>query len=64
MTRLAAAGAIVVADGDAQTVSGLSEERIADVAFDAGLRLHELTPHRTTLEDVFMNLTREAVEYR
>ena len=64
MTLLAAAGAIVVADGDALTVSGLAPERIADLAFDDGLRLHELTPQRATLEDVFMDLTREAVEYR
>ena len=37
---------------------------IADLAFDAGLRVHELAPQRTTLEEVFMDLTREAVEYR
>jgi ABC-2 type transport system ATP-binding protein len=64
MTLLAGAGATVVADGDALTVSALSPERIAELAFDGGLRLHELTAHRVTLEDVFMDLTREAVEYR
>jgi len=64
MTVLAAAGATVVADGEALTVSGLASERIADLAFDGGLRLHELSPHRATLEEVFMDLTREAVEYR
>ena len=28
------------------------------------LVLHELTPMRATLEDAFMELTRDAVEYR
>ena len=64
MTVLAGAGATVIADGESLTVTGLAPERIADLAFDAGLRLHELTAHRTTLEAVFMDLTRAAVEYR
>jgi ABC-2 type transport system ATP-binding protein len=65
MTLLAGAGGRVVADGsDAMTVTGLSAPRIADLASGAGLRVHELAPRRTTLEEVFMELTREAVEYR
>jgi ABC-2 type transport system ATP-binding protein len=64
MPLLAGAGARVESDGEALTVTGLPAPRIADLAFDAGLRVHELSPHRTSLEDVFMDLTREAVEYR
>jgi ABC-2 type transport system ATP-binding protein len=29
----------------------------------SGLRLRELTPHRASLEDAFMELTRDAVEF-
>ena len=28
-----------------------------------GLRLHEMAPHRASLEDAYMELTRDAVEY-
>ncbi|HEY6890522.1 MAG TPA: ATP-binding cassette domain-containing protein [Solirubrobacter sp.] len=65
MALLASAGGRVSADGgDALSVTGLSAPAIADLAFDAGLRVHELAPQRTTLEEVFMDLTREAVEFR
>jgi ABC-2 type transport system ATP-binding protein len=64
MPLLAGAGGRVETDGDALTVTGLPAPSIADLAFKAGLRVHELSPHRTSLEDVFMDLTREAVEYR
>jgi ABC-2 type transport system ATP-binding protein len=64
MTLLANAGAKVVSTGsDAATVSGLSAERIADLAGENGVRLHELTPRRATLEDVYLELTRDAVEH-
>lgn len=64
MTILATAGAKVVStDRDAATVTGLSSERIADLAGEHGVRLHELTPRRATLEDVYLELTRDAVEH-
>jgi ABC transporter related len=37
---------------------------IGETAAKNGLVLHELTPVRTSLEQVFMNLTGDAVEYR
>jgi ABC transporter related len=37
---------------------------IGETAAKKGLVLHELTPVRTSLEQVFMNLTGDAVEYR
>jgi ABC-2 type transport system ATP-binding protein len=45
-------------------VSGLTAEKIADLALGCGLALHELTPRRASLEEAYMDLTREAVEYR
>jgi len=62
---LAGAGATVAASSqDALTVSGLPATRIADLAAERGLRLYELAPHRASLEEAFMELTRDAVEYR
>jgi ABC-2 type transport system ATP-binding protein len=45
-------------------VQGLSAEQIGDAAARNGLVLHELTPEKTSLEDAFMELTREETEYR
>ena len=58
------AGATVSSNGETLTVAGLPVERIADVAADHGLRLHELSPHRTSLEEVFMSITNDAVDFR
>lgn len=44
-------------------VSGLSAEQVGEAAFAAGIVVHELTPLRASLEDVFMSLTADAVEY-
>ncbi|MBV8561614.1 MAG: ABC transporter ATP-binding protein [Actinobacteria bacterium] len=44
-------------------VHGLSAEQIGDAAAAAGIALHELTPQQATLEEAFMNLTREDVEF-
>jgi ABC-2 type transport system ATP-binding protein len=64
MTLLASAGATVTSTGEhTLTVSGLDAVRIAELTAERGLRLHELTPERTTLEEAFMHLTRDAVEY-
>jgi ABC-2 type transport system ATP-binding protein len=64
MALLAEAGALVTStDHEALTVAGLEAARIADLAADHGLRVYELSPHRVTLEEAFMNLTRESVDY-
>ncbi|MDO8184615.1 ATP-binding cassette domain-containing protein [Conexibacter sp. JD483] len=62
--RLAGPG-VAVASGarDELEVSGLTSAQIGTVARDHGLTLHELTPQRATLEEAFMELTRDAVEY-
>jgi ABC-2 type transport system ATP-binding protein len=64
MTVLANAGAIVVSSGrDSLTVTGLDAERIAELTRESGVRLNELTPRRATLEDVYLELTKDAVEH-
>lgn len=55
--------AIEATNDEGLRVSGLSAERIGRLAFDHGVALFELTPERASLEDVFMSLTAEAVEY-
>jgi ABC-2 type transport system ATP-binding protein len=45
------------------SVHGLSAERIGDLAFDNGVRLHELAVIRASLEEAFMELTGESVEF-
>lgn len=44
-------------------VRGLAADRIADLTAARGLCLYELSPQRTSLEDAYMELTRDAVEY-
>jgi ABC-2 type transport system ATP-binding protein len=48
---------------EALSVSDLSAEAVGQIAFDAGVALYELTPQRASLEDVFMDLTADSVEY-
>ena len=45
-------------------VVGLSAEEIGDIAWKHHIRLHELSTRATSLEDAFMTLTHDAVEYR
>ncbi len=50
------------ADG-AVTIRGLSSKDIGELAAQGGVVLHELTPVQASLEEAFMHLTRDAVEY-
>lgn len=45
-------------------VRGLSADRIGSLAAERGIVLHELTPQTASLEEAYMGLTRDAVEYR
>ena len=45
-------------------VSGTTAEHVGEVAFRNGLLLHELFPRRASLEEAYMSLTQDAVEYR
>jgi ABC-2 type transport system ATP-binding protein len=51
-------------DGGSLTVEGLTAPQIGDLAAGEGLRVHELVPIAASLEDAFMELTRDEVEYR
>jgi len=62
---LTRAGATVAAsDRDTLTVSGLTSERVVTVLSGAGVPFSEISAHRATLEEAYMELTRDAVEYR
>ena len=45
-------------------VVGLTTEQIGEAAASGGIVLHELTPLQASLEDAFMELTREDVEFK
>lgn len=59
-------GGVTVAspERDLLEVRGLAAPRIGEVAASQRLVLHELTPVRASLEDAYMRLTGDAVEYR
>ncbi|MEU5690667.1 ABC transporter ATP-binding protein [Actinosynnema sp. NPDC020468] len=44
-------------------VHGLEPARIGELAASNGITLHELSPQRGSLEEAFMQLTKESVEY-
>jgi ABC-2 type transport system ATP-binding protein len=63
MTLLANAGATVSATGrEVVTVSGLPAERIVALLSQRGLAFSEVAAHRASLEEAYMELTRDAVE--
>jgi ABC-2 type transport system ATP-binding protein len=64
-SALTAAGAQVGdGEGGSLTVEGLTAPEIGDLAATDGLRVHQLTPITASLEDAFMELTQDQVEYR
>jgi ABC-2 type transport system ATP-binding protein len=65
MTLLARAGAEVTATApDVVTVSGFSPERVVGLLSESSVPFSELSAHRATLEEAYMELTRDAVEFR
>jgi ABC-2 type transport system ATP-binding protein len=59
-----AEGAATATDADgAIEIRGMTAEAIGDIAFEQGIRLHELTLVRASLEEAFMELTASSVEY-
>jgi ABC-2 type transport system ATP-binding protein len=59
-----AGGNVAATTGDTLVVQGLAVERVGDLAFDNGIRLHELTSAQASLEEAFMELTAASVEFR
>ena len=61
---LAAPGVTVTSDGtDLLRVSGATAEQIGTAAWRAHLPVYELTPARASLEEAFMQVTQDSVEY-
>ena len=50
-------------EGSLLDVAGLTAPEVGEAAASAGIVLHELTPQRASLEDAFMTLTADDVEY-
>lgn len=51
-------------DGGEFTVRGLGPERVGELALANGILLHHLAPARVSLEEAFMQLTADSVEYQ
>jgi len=51
-------------DGGALQVFGLTSDQIGELAAAQQLILHELTPLQVSLEDAFMSITKDSVEYQ
>ena len=66
--RLAAlvedAGATVTVSGDVLSVEGLSSDRIGTLAARAQIVVLELSPQSASLEDAYLALTRQSVDFR
>jgi ABC-2 type transport system ATP-binding protein len=59
----AAGGTVApIGQGDLE-VRGLPPDRIGDLALASGIALHHLAPARASLEEAFMELTADSVEY-
>ena len=58
-----AEGATTATNDDAIEVRGMTAEAVGDIAFEQGIRLHELTVVHASLEEAFMELTASSVEY-
>ncbi|MGI5164623.1 ABC transporter ATP-binding protein [Spirillospora sp. CA-253888] len=65
MTVLARAGATVAATGpETVTVGGLPTERIIGLLTGEGVAFSGISEHRASLEEAYMELTKDAAEYR
>jgi ABC-2 type transport system ATP-binding protein len=63
-TELAGPGiSFVAGERGVLEVHGLTPEQVGDAAAAAGIALHELAPQQASLEEAFMNLTRDDVEF-
>jgi ABC-2 type transport system ATP-binding protein len=60
---LSGAGIAVAGDGEVLEVDGDQAETIGELAARHQVTLHELSPQRASLEEAFMQLTAESVEY-
>ena len=65
LAKLAAsAGGTIRDNGDGvMVVQGLGPSQVGDLAFENGIRLHELAPAHASLEAAFMELTASSVQF-
>ena len=62
---LASAGATVaVTAPDTLTISGLPSERVVELLGEHAVPFSEVSAHQASLEEAYMELTRDAVEFR
>jgi ABC-2 type transport system ATP-binding protein len=54
---------VTIENDGALSVSGISAADVGDIAGTSGIHLHELSPQMASLEDAFMELTRDSVEF-
>ena len=59
-----AGGTVAVSDHDLLAVSGLQAGRIAELLGGSGVPFTGLAPHQASLEEAYMELTRDSVEFR
>jgi ABC-2 type transport system ATP-binding protein len=60
----AAGGRLERGEAGELTVRGLSAEQVGVLALNHGILLHYLAPARVSLEEAFMELTADSVEYQ
>ena len=61
---IAAEGGSAAADTEGTLlVQGMAADKVGDIAFENGIRLHELTTTRASLEEAYMAVTADSVEY-
>ncbi|MFI5607648.1 ABC transporter ATP-binding protein [Amycolatopsis sp. NPDC051903] len=61
--QLVRASAHVTDSGEALIVSGMDSAKIGEIAASASIVLHELSPQTGSLEQAFMQITGDSVEY-
>ena len=61
---IAAEGGSAAADTEGTLlVQGMAADKVGDIAFENRIRLHELTTTRASLEEAYMEVTADSVEY-
>jgi len=65
LAQLVAGDGVTITDADdgAIDLHGITPAQVGDIAAARGIPLHELSPQRASLEEAYMNLTQDAVEY-
>jgi len=61
---VAAAGGSVTRESEQLRVRGLSEDQVGDIAFANGVPVYHLAAVKVSLEQAFMELTADSVDYR